>query len=494
MRARIAALTGLTGGGTATDDPEVCDTSRMRDRLRRLGSGDSRVGGLDAPEATRPDRERDSDDQLVVSPAGVDRASGQEDVRTRKARPTVPLTSLDGARVVGEGDVRYLRIDRALDETVRDAALHWLHKWDHGHAQLLSRDDRLRAVDPARALFIDTETTGLGGASSLVFLIGCVHWKDGRLHLTQFFLFGPPAERRMMADLLTFFDGFEFLVSYNGRAFDVRALCDRFTLNGLSEGPPTLEAFPHMDLLHPARRIWRHALEDCRLATIERTVLGRPRINDVDGARIPMIYYNYLRSGRTRDVHRVIRHNECDTVSLALLGASMMWMLSNGSSLSGDGCSLSETPHGRIPPPHAGSSRYLAEQHIGLSRLHTAHGDPDRAEEAMLAGLDGASPVSRYMARKRLAALHKKRGDPERALPLWRAMVDENVLGETHPYTELAKYHEHRSGDYQTALTFVLRAMRELFERRSPDQEWDQLLQRRRRLEQKIYPTRTAVL
>lgn len=407
LRARINALTGTPS--SSSDTPSARVPLSMRERLRRLG-----VTGED----------------LFIDPSAS------------------PLETLAGARVVGEGDGRYLRIDRPLDDAVHDEAADWLRLWDERHAHALSPEPRVRAADARCALFIDTETTGLGGASTLVFLVGGVYWRDGRPWLTQFFLFGPGGEPAMMADLLDFLRGFELLVSFNGRAFDVRALCDRFIMCGLAEGPPYVDGLPHLDLLHPSRRIWRNALSDCRLVTIEREVLRRARGDDVNGEDIPMIYYRYLRTSATREVHAVIRHNEWDTVTLAVLGAALLRMLSDPGR------------HACHDESDDGPRRTRrAEQLVGLGSLHVARGNADQAEEALRHGLENASPVTRYIARKRLAALHKKRGEVERALPLWHAMIDENVLAEAHPYSEIAKHLEHGRRDCRAALEMVERAL-----------------------------------
>ena len=384
-----------------------------------------------------------------------------------------PLEALEGAREVGEGDQRYLRIERPLDDDAQQGAADWLRLWTDEHGRALCPRSRVHGVEASRALFIDTETTGLGGASTLVFLVGGVYWRGDRLWLTQFFLLGPGGERAMMIELLAFLRGFDFLVSYNGRAFDVRALCDRFIMCGLAEGPAVVEGLPHLDLLHPSRRVWRNALSDCRLVTIEREILRRARGEDVDGEAIPMIYYTWLRSGKTRDVHAVIRHNEWDTVTLAVLGATLLALLADPS-----------RHPGRHDDAHDGvRQRRRAEQMVGLGTLHLARGNADLAEEAMRHGLEEASPVSRYLARKRLAALHKQRGEPERALPLWLAMLDENVLGEAHPYTEIAKHFEHGRRDLRAALEMVERGLVELSPgRQATSTEGADLQKRRQRL------------
>src|SRR5947207_4714923 len=61
---------------------------------------------------------------------------------------------------------------------------------------LLALDPRISTADPRRALYFDTETTGLGGgAGVLAFLVGIAWFDDQlRLHAEQFLLRSPAEE------------------------------------------------------------------------------------------------------------------------------------------------------------------------------------------------------------------------------------------------------------------------------------------------------------
>ena len=78
-----------------------------------------------------------------------------------------------------------------------------------------------------------------------------------------------------------------------------------------------LPACDHVDLLHPVRRRYRGRWENCRLATIERRVLGIVREDDLPGSEAPAAWLRYLRGGSARDLRRVADHNRQDLVSLA---------------------------------------------------------------------------------------------------------------------------------------------------------------------------------
>src|SRR5258705_287407 len=73
--------------------------------------------------------------------------------------------------------------------------------------------------------------------------------------------------------------GFEFLVPFNGKSYDVPFLLGRALVNRVELRLPPR----HLDLLHAARRRWRRELPDCRLQTLELHVRRRRRAGDVPG-------------------------------------------------------------------------------------------------------------------------------------------------------------------------------------------------------------------
>jgi hypothetical protein len=109
-------------------------------------------------------------------------------------------------------------------------------------------------------------------------------------------------------------------LSYNGSAYDAPLLKTRFLLQRLD--PP---AIPQVDLLYLVRRLWKKSLPDCSLGTVERFVLDRERTADLPGRMIPLVYFEYLRSGTLDGIRQVIQHHRDDLLSLiylfALLGS-----------------------------------------------------------------------------------------------------------------------------------------------------------------------------
>src|SRR5260370_34346025 len=80
----------------------------------------------------------------------------------------------------------------------------------------------------------------------------------------------------------------------------------------------------HLDLLHPARALWKLRLGSVRLVELERHVLDAPRPgwhrgNDVASALIPQFYFDYLPGGPAEPLAGAGRHHPSDLRGLAAL-------------------------------------------------------------------------------------------------------------------------------------------------------------------------------
>ena len=209
-----------------------------------------------------------------------------------------------------------------LDYRHGDLSLHsFLELSPQVAAQMAGQPD-LAAVDLRQAVFLDTETTGLsGGTGTMAFLVGLGFFADEAFHLLQVFLRDPGDEPAMVHLLDELLSRFRALVTFNGRGFDVPILETRFILD---RRPFPLLATPHLDLLGPARRLWRIRLDSCALGNLEREVLGMERDQaDVPSGVIPYLYRDYLRTGDAREVSRVLYHNKIDVLSMVTLASRL---------------------------------------------------------------------------------------------------------------------------------------------------------------------------
>ena len=98
------------------------------------------------------------------------------------------------------------------------------------------------------------------------------------------------------------------------KSYDAPLLAARYRLARM---PNPLAGLAHIDLLYPSRRRYRGRWENCRLATLERRVLGVAREDDLPGSEAPGAWLRYLRGGDARDLCRVVDHNRQDVVSMS---------------------------------------------------------------------------------------------------------------------------------------------------------------------------------
>lgn len=160
----------------------------------------------------------------------------------------------------------------------------------------------------------DTETSGLSGGVGLkVFLLGVLRWIDDGWVLRQYLMTRPCGEDRLVEAWVAECAGDAHLVSYNGKSFDVPAMRTLETLHSRQSGSASLG---HWDLLHPVRRAFRGAWPNCKLTTAEHMLLGKERGPDLPGSEAPRAWREYLATGQTRDLLRVMQHNRYDLEAL----------------------------------------------------------------------------------------------------------------------------------------------------------------------------------
>lgn len=175
-----------------------------------------------------------------------------------------------------------------------------------------------RAAARGDVLLLDTETTGLaGGTGTLAFLVGVGWWEGPELVVRQLFLPGPGREGGLLAALARWAAPFSAVVTYNGASFDLPLLRTRALMNRRADPLAHLDSW---DLLPAARRLWGRALPDCRQQTVESAVCGLERAaGDIEGARIPEVWRDWLGGGGTDDLLCVLRHNQRDVRGMAAI-------------------------------------------------------------------------------------------------------------------------------------------------------------------------------
>jgi len=315
--------------------------------------------------------------------------------------------------------------------------LHAALGYEPGLAADVAQQSGLTTIGPEQLAYLDTETTGLaGGAGTLVFLVGIGRFVEGEFRVRQYFLRDPSEEAAMLLALQEDLEPAGGFVTFNGQRFDMPLLEMRYVA-GLRRHW-RLTDLPQLDLLFPARRLWRHSLPDCSLSTLEAELLGvRRQELDVPGAEIPEIYLDYLHSGRTEGIRRIVYHNVQDVLSLVGLAAHVL-------------------------DRHAADTGGLSESEaLALARWHDRLGRRNEAERYYLAALESTDPWTRRDALSGYTMLLKGAGRRAEAISGWDEWGALSPADPT-PAIELAKFYEWQVRDPEQALLWAERARRSL--------------------------------
>lgn len=303
-------------------------------------------------------------------------------------------------------------------------------------------------------LFLDTETTGLvGGAGTMIFLLGFARIEGEALVFRQLFLADPAAEPAFWQAFLGLTAGVQGLVTFNGRGFDLPLIEMRLNRYGLRWGG--LDA-PHWDLLPTARRLWRRRLPSRALMALEEAVLGLERSpDDVPGAEIPSRYWAYLQRRDPDLLEGVFLHNRQDVLSMVTLAARL--------------AHLFENPE-RDPAVQGWDW-------VQLGRWYQESGRWEAAERAFRRALEeeAGDPELRRTAWHALGNLLRRMGRLEEAARVWQAWALE-FPGEVLPAVRLARYYERTRRDPREAQRWARIALARIDTQGDPDR-WASLRQ-----------------
>ncbi|NLT68269.1 MAG: hypothetical protein GXX84_16825 [Acidobacteria bacterium] len=288
-------------------------------------------------------------------------------------------------------------------------------------------------------LLLDTETTGLaGGTGTYAFLVGIAWWEQDSFVVEQLFMRNHGEEPSLLLDLESHFARDRVLVTFNGKSFDWPLLQTRFRISRIRIREP----IAHIDLLHPARRLWRPQLGSVALTRLERQILKLDRGPDIPSESIPQIYFDFLRGAGPRAIAEVFHHNRMDLCGLGSLLVHLNTILSEPEEC---GCRGSEL--------------------FGISRMLQKSGGEERLarrvyEKALESGLPADAERA---ARRELAFLAKRGCDFERANALWLELSNDSREG-FRACEQLAIYYEHKARLPGKALAFSRQALAKLRE------------------------------
>lgn len=325
----------------------------------------------------------------------------------------------------------------------------------------LARDPALADIDLRKAIYLDTETTGLsGGAGVYVYMVG-LGWFEGDHYVSwQGFLRHPGEEAALLEEVARLIAGAPSVVSFFGKSFDRHRLEDKMRIAGVE---PPFAGRPHLDLYHPMRRLTRGAFPDGKLQTLEKRLLGFHRERDLPGSLAPAAWFDYL-AGRPHMLEGVFHHNYEDVLSLVVM-AAYLGRAEHGTRASGEPL--------RGPEPHR--ARALAE---------TSTGAEERLRWATLALSHGAKGEARRAMQQLRADLLRRARRTDEARVAYREALEECAedCAAIDLFVGASMLLEHDLKDKQNALRMAERALSLARVERRPKTVLDGLEQRATRL------------
>ncbi len=330
--------------------------------------------------------------------------------------------------------------------------------------------------DLKEAVFFDCETTGLaGGVGTYAFLVGLGYLFGDEFRIEQYFMQDFHQERAILSAIAEKMNSFKFLVSFNGKCYDLPLLETRWTINRIDFDSAR---WFHLDLLFPSRRLWKRRIGECSLSNIEQNVLRVGREIDVPSFMVPQIYFDYIRTGQAEALIPVFYHNSYDILSLLKLSVMIDRALENFSSA-------------EIENPI---------DLYSLGRIHQNLGNHDVSVRCFEQALSGKlSPQWQTEINVSLAFAHKRSGSIKEAAKIWQGLTEEGFPFSLSAHEELAKYYEHKQKDYLKALFIVEQAISQLcydptsYHTPAHQVKVNSLEHRKSRLERKIQRTSTEV-
>jgi hypothetical protein len=291
-------------------------------------------------------------------------------------------------------------------------------------------DPRIASVQANDLLFLDIEATQMfHGAGNCAFMIGVAWFRtDGALVIQQILQRDPADELAALSYFAQLVEEHPTIVSFNGKSYDLTVLQNRLIIQKIYDpSQASIKVQPHIDLYHISRRLFGGIWSDCKLQTLEQNVLGLSRTNDLPGSMAPDRYHKYLYDRRAEGLIPVFEHNLLDVYSLAMM---LCWLND-----------ALHRPEDHLEPR---ACVRLGTWYVAQKRR--------RSESILRTALEGELESStRILAYRNLIKALRQNQQRENMLPLLLRYQKECPFHHD-PWTELSKWYEHRTRDFEKAL------------------------------------------
>lgn len=158
-------------------------------------------------------------------------------------------------------------------------------------------------------LYFDIETTGLSAISSHVTVIGTAFSDPEGIHRKQFVCRKPTDEKKILQEFASYIRGFDTLIHFNGRTFDIPYLTSKCRFYQIRN---SLSDMHEIDLYRIARQFsFLTGLKETKQKDVERFFEFR-RTDTISGADCIKAYMDYICRGSEEAMAKLLLHNRED--------------------------------------------------------------------------------------------------------------------------------------------------------------------------------------
>lgn len=166
---------------------------------------------------------------------------------------------------------------------------------------------------PEDIVVFDIETTGFTAETTMLYLIGCAFYEDGKWVITQWFNNDGISEREIFIDFFTFISKYKYIFNYNGDGFDIPYVQKKIKQFDLDFSFDKIESIDLYKLIKGFKDILH--LDNLKQKSIEK-FLGINRLDKYTGGDLIKVYQDYLKSPAEKGKQLLLQHNYEDLEGL----------------------------------------------------------------------------------------------------------------------------------------------------------------------------------
>ena len=212
------------------------------------------------------------------------------------------------------GNIKKMLIEKYRGKNLEDAINGKVISTEKGACYHIESQEMIDSINigDTKSLIFDIETMGFSSVPIILIGLACVH--DNNILIDQYLSRNPKEEPAILTAFVNRLRENDTIITFNGTRFDMPFVEDRLSYHKIEE---TIYNKTHHDALPLSRYAWKTKLPNCRLATLEKHILGIVREDDVPSRSVPDFYRTYIRHKNIGPLVPIINHNKQDLITLA---------------------------------------------------------------------------------------------------------------------------------------------------------------------------------